>query len=514
MATVAVTTPGRTRAALVALLTSYAGAAITIVKGFVLIPLYLHYFGIDVYGAWLASANIVSLLALFDVGLSGVMYQRLATAWGARDEAAFARTSCAAMILVPCIFAAISLTGVVLAPFVPPLVHAAPAACRALSVSFGLTSIGTAGSVVLGNVLAVSSAWQRTEISAASRIAGQLVEVATIVGGLVAGGGVIALGAGSAAGAACSCGIALVWTASRWRSMRLPRPRFDLAELRELTRTTLPMMLSRIVGQVASNIQVALVSAVISPTAAAVYGLTERVLTIGHNFIGPIAGSVLSGFAHLVGERGVRGAIEPTRELLAIWSLAVAAIFPTLLALNHDFTVLWIGGANYGGLVLNVALCSAAILGTREMVMSIVLMSAGGIRASAWISIVEAAVRIPIVYIALRAVGMYGMPTASGVVSVVGLLVWSRFVARELDVEPGRRTRLVLTGALAVGLTLAVGVAETVWLPPAQSWLSLVAKGSVLGALHLGLAAGVDARGWNALLRRLGRRGRAAVAGS
>ncbi len=513
MATIAGATPGRTRAALVMLLTSYAGAAIAIVKGLVLVPLYLHYFGIEVYGAWLASANIVSLLAVLDVGLSAVMYQRLAAAWGARDEARFARISCAATILVPCIFAAMSVAGAVLAPFLPPLVHAPPASWHALSIGFGLTSAGTAGSVVLGNLLAVSAAWQRTEISAVARIAGQLTEIATIIGGLAAGGGVIALGAGSIAGAACSCGIALFWTVARWRSMRLPRLQFELTELRDLTHTTVPMMLSRIVVQVASNIQVALVSAIVSPAAAAVYALTERVLTIGYSFIGPIAGSVLSGLAHLVGERGVRGAVEPTRELLAIWSLAVAVIFPTLLALNHDFTVLWIGGTNYGGLVLNVALCTAAILGSREMVMTTVLTSAGAIRTSAWICLVEAAVRIPIIYIALRAVGMYGIPTASAVVSVIALLAWSFFVARELDVQTGYRARFVLTGTLTIALTLTIGLAETIWFPPARSWPSLIAKGSVLAALHVGLATGLDPTGRKALLRRLSRRGSASPAG-
>ena len=73
-------TPGRTRAAFLSLLTSYFGASIVIVKGIVLVPLYFHTFGVDVYGAFLASANVVGLLGVVDFGVSAVLYQRLAAA--------------------------------------------------------------------------------------------------------------------------------------------------------------------------------------------------------------------------------------------------------------------------------------------------------------------------------------------------------------------------------------------------------------------------------------------------
>jgi len=52
------------------------------VKGVVLVPLYLHKFGVDVYGAFLASANVIGLIGVVDFGISAVLYQRLAAAWG------------------------------------------------------------------------------------------------------------------------------------------------------------------------------------------------------------------------------------------------------------------------------------------------------------------------------------------------------------------------------------------------------------------------------------------------
>ena len=83
------TTPSRVRAAMISLGGSYLGAALTIVKGIFLVPLFLRVFGIELYGAFLASANVVGLLGIVDLGVSSVLAQRLAETWGARDRAQF-----------------------------------------------------------------------------------------------------------------------------------------------------------------------------------------------------------------------------------------------------------------------------------------------------------------------------------------------------------------------------------------------------------------------------------------
>src|SRR5689334_1529733 len=84
-------TGGRRQAAVVSLVMSYAGLTLSFVKGIVLVPLYFRYFSLSTYGSFLASANIVGLLGLLDLGVATVLYQRLAQAFGAKDNARFAR---------------------------------------------------------------------------------------------------------------------------------------------------------------------------------------------------------------------------------------------------------------------------------------------------------------------------------------------------------------------------------------------------------------------------------------
>ncbi len=498
-------TPGRTRAALVSLITSYTGTAIAMVKGVVLVPLYLHKFGVDVYGAFLASANVIGLIGVVDFGISAVLYQRLAAAWGARDRLLFRRLTGAAILLVPGLVALMVLTGVLLAPYVPDLVKAPGRAHAALTLTFILTAAGAGVTVATTNLVAVASAWQRTEVVAAARLGAQLVEIVVIVAGLLGGLGVVALGLASVVGASVGLTIGIVWTVVVWRAMGMARPRSNFADVADLIHTTVPMMLSRIVLQIGSNLEVALVSRLVSPVAAAVYSITERILRVAIGLVNPIAGSVLSGLSHLVGERGVSAARKPAREIIAVWSLVVAAVLPAIVALNHDFTVLWVGRENYGGPALNALLCAAAILGSREFVSSIVLTATGAISTVAWIGTFEMALRIVLIYVALRLVGVLGMPATSSAVSVICLIFYAWFVNNKLDIRGWDRWQFQLAGMISVTVSFLLGIAEIPALPVARTWTALVLKGSLVGCGHLAIALLLNPAGRTAILRRLGR---------
>jgi O-antigen/teichoic acid export membrane protein len=497
---------GRTRAALVSLAGSYLGTALAIVKGIFFVPFYLRLLGADVYGAWLATGNVVGLLGLADAGLTTVAYQKLGAAWGGGERRRFSDLAVAAMALITGVGAAIAVAGVVLSPWVPRLVHAPAEAWRTLSIAFSLAAIGAATTVMASCMIAIPTSWQRAEIGATARVSGQLVETAVIAAGLWMNWGVLSLAIGSIAGGLLSLAICAIWSAVCWRELKLGPPRLNRAGLFELARATAPLMVSRIVLQVDGNIEVALVSAFISPAAAAIYGITDRIFRTAVGFINPIAGSVVSGLAHYAGERGLTEALVPSRELIAIWSLIVAATLPPLLAINGDFTVLWVGAANYGGLGLSTALLLNETLGAREWMFSVVLLATGAIAISAWSAAIECLVRMPIMYFAIQRFGWLGLPNTQAAVTVFALVSYAWFAGRQLQLPPFKRLTLFTQGSLALGASFALGIAEAIWLPPATAWLTLIAKAAAVGCAHLALALALSGQGRRALQRRLGGR--------
>ena len=81
----------RRRTAQINLLLGYGRYTVFIFNQLLLVPLYLRLVGIDAYGSWLASGNVVTLLNVLDMGFSLVVTQRLANAFAEGDDTRFAR---------------------------------------------------------------------------------------------------------------------------------------------------------------------------------------------------------------------------------------------------------------------------------------------------------------------------------------------------------------------------------------------------------------------------------------
>ncbi len=499
----AVTSRERTRAALVSLVGNYAGSILAIIKGIIFVPLYFRILGADVYGAWLASGGLVGVLELLDAGISSAVYQRLGESWGAGDRSRFTRTVGAAGLILLTVAALLVTLGVTFAPFVPRLVQAPRASWTVLSLAFVFASCGAAGSILIANLAAVSAAWQRPAIGATTRIVGQLIETATIGVGLWIGWGVLALAIGSVTGAAASLIVGGLWTRLHWRRFELGTIRVRGTDLRELGQAVAPLMLGRIVLQIDANIEVTLVSILMNPTLAAVYAITDRILHMAISFISPIAGASISGLSHLVGEKGRGAALRPARELISVWSLVITATFPVLLVLNQDFTILWVGRNNYGGVGLNVALFLSELLGGREWLFSVLLLSSGAIAASAWISTAESLIRMPLMYLALLGLGWIGLPGAQALVSAVFLVIYSRLVAKQLSLASREQIGLLLQGFGPLLLSFLLAIVEIFLLPHARSWAMLTLKGASVGAAHLTLTLVLSPTGRGVFIRRL-----------
>lgn len=485
----AVAQPSRRRAAAWSLGLAYVGQGIAIAKGIVFVPLYLRYFSLDTYGAWLASANVVAILGLMELGLSMVFYQQLGHAFGAGERRRFASLVGAGAV---CMLALIVLFGGVaaaLAPIIPGLVNAPPGAQRPLMTTFLLVAVSAAMNLALSNAIAITHAWQRTEIGGAARVLGQLAEVVVLFGALTKGLGLVSLGVGALVGSLVSCGVVVSAIAVIWPRVGLPRPTLDRLTLREVLATGAPVAASRISSTVASNIEIALVAALMNPALAAVYGITERIFKLALGFVNPIAGSVLSPLAHLVGAHGLPATRKVIYELSAVWAGVVAVTFPTLLYINRDFVTLWVGAENYGGLPLSLAICVSTIISSRLFLSVIALTSLGEIARTSWSTLVEPLFRLPLMLLGLTLVGPIGLPLASSVGgAILAFWLFPRFLARKVGEQGHPGSSGQFAGHAAVLGCVGLAVLASTLLPRSSSWYQLAAAGAI-AAVAASLAA-------------------------
>ena len=71
----------------------------TLIQGLLLIPLYLSFIPIKIYGAWLASGNILAWISAIDPGLTIVLQQQTSTFYGAGKLKKVGKLICSGFIL-------------------------------------------------------------------------------------------------------------------------------------------------------------------------------------------------------------------------------------------------------------------------------------------------------------------------------------------------------------------------------------------------------------------------------
>jgi O-antigen/teichoic acid export membrane protein len=479
--------PSRRKAASWTLLTAYLITALALVKGFVFIPLYLRYFDLATYGAYGASAEMVGLLAILDVGIATAFHQRLAQRHGEGAAAEFAKMAGAGGIIMGLTAIAILGAGLSLASFVPRLIHAPESAQEAIATTFRLTVVGSVATILNQALLGIPQAWQKPFVNTISRIGGQIADMLLILFGLDQGWGVVALGVGALAGGLLSLALSLALVTRMWWLRALPPPVPDRASLRWLAGVGVPTLLARVAGQIASNLEVTLTSVMLGPAAAGIYNITARTFRLALGFLNPIVGASFSGLAHLRGERGPGALLGPLRELRGIYTLAIGVLLPGIVFINRDFVTLWVGADKYGDDLLTDALALATFLSAELSFLFLTVSATGRLRATAYLSALEGTIRVPLMLLGLSLLGMPGL--AFGAALGLGTLVLFAYppvLARGLELARGPAARIAHAGAPVALLGLGLAVLGAQIVPRAPSWLLLIVKGAGAG---LALAA-------------------------
>lgn len=480
--------PSRRRAAMVMLAGGYLSLALTVVQGLLMVPLYLRYIGPGMYGAWLASGDVLGWLAMLNLGIAGVVTQRMAAAHGRGERQVLGEYYGSGMLVQAALVTVLAGVAAGVAPFIPGWLGIRGEEARVLSRCFAIAGVATGLGIMSALAGTLPAAVQRMAFNAAANLACTLIGIGTTLWMLLAGQGLWALAWGMLARNGllllALAGNALVVMRSEGTRMRVRVP--VLRDLASLARSTLLTMLG---NTAAGRCDALLVAVVFRPELATVYVLTRRAAEIVSMFLALIGGAVYSGFAHLVGSghlaRARRVLAEADRGYLAAGALAVALY----MALNRTFVELWVGPAQYGGHLLTVLLGLNVLLVGRAALITYLLGGSGQIRQSAHLIFAEAVARVAAVLALLLVLGVPGVPLAGIATTAVSALVALKWLGRRLEGAEGA----TWTGAAwpAYALLLAAGAAAggERW---AGSWAGFAAAGAVFTAAGAALLVAMD----------------------
>jgi O-antigen/teichoic acid export membrane protein len=485
-----------------------ANVLLTLVTGLLLVPLYLRYFDLATYGAWLASGGVISAIAVLESGLSSVLTRRLATAQAGADAVIFARLTTSGLSLALTAGLAVMAIGVAVSPFVPAWVHAPPTQREALTLAIKLTSIAAGASIFHLNLGAITQAWQQTVAPGVISTTGYLANVVAILISLKMGAGVVSLAVGRLVLATTYNLGYVIYIGPQWRRKSLGYYRPNLLLAREIWREARTLLVAQIANTVSSNLESLVAAAMISPQVAAIVNLTGRLVTTARMFLEAVASAGFAGVAIAKESFDASAFQRVLTEYLTVAIVLSGLGAGAALALSPSVIPLWVGPAAFGGILLLILIAVSDTLAFRKGMLATVLIAGGQTALVARISLFEAVLRPIFLVSMVYALGIYGVPVSGILAYGIPLVLLSRLAQARLHLPVVAQLKAGVRG-------FTVGVASgLVWLtlvPRALTWFMVAVDLVLFGMIVVAISLAAD-RGWrlsvrhnaSVLLRRFG----------
>ncbi len=475
-------TVDRRRSAIVNVGFHYVAMVLVLVQGILLTPLYLRHVSVSLFGAWLATGSILSWIEMVDPGISSVLQQKVAAAYGGGDLRRLPGLIGTGIAIGAAISAA-PLLAWPAAPLIGRWVCHDTLDAETLTTAFrwalGGTSLSLASYAVTAVNIGLQRPWATGLIFTAASVIGMGATILLLHGGM----GLVAIPLGLFLRAALMLagnGAALLL----WGQRHLPAHwTLSREEVVELGHSSVYTFVSRLGSTLVARMDALVTAAMISPEAAAMLSLTGRAYDPVRMATERLTTAISPALAHLAGE-GKRDRVGDVSFLvLRVGGVLAAAGMACVVALDRQFVHLWVGDSLFAGQTVTIALGIAAGLAVLSTSMNQVAFALGGIRQTALATLGEGVLRVGLQLALARTLGIVGLPIAA-IISTMAVPVWylPRVIAGLAGVPSWRAAATVFWSAGSLGALVVAGAI----LQP-LTWRLVVGSGWPRFALAAGL---------------------------
>jgi len=385
------------------------------------VPVSVSHIPLDLYGAWLASGNILAWATMIDPGFGLLTQQQVAVTYGTGNLDSAGKIITGGVLLNFMVAALLAGICSILIPWLPQLLslsgpsvffyHQLQSACWMATLglfltvsSYAVTSSGYAiqGSIALGiiAVIAHSSAF--------------LVQIVLVI----AGYGPMGIAWGSVSRGALLLLGGIGYLAYRSRLLNIPL-RLDRNSIRQILRLTPFTLGARVFSTLSQNVSAFLLVRMVSPEAAVILRSTQSPFDLAVQFVNRPAAAIAPTLSHMAGA----GELSSKRTQLlrfmtfSVWMTSLA--FCGLLSLNQAFVNLWVGSSLYAGWTTNLALALGLITLSASALFSNLTYALGSFLST---SLILAAQSILSLFAMVVGAHFFGLPGVAGGAALGGLI--------------------------------------------------------------------------------------------
>ncbi|MBE0542933.1 MAG: lipopolysaccharide biosynthesis protein [Verrucomicrobia bacterium] len=409
----------RTRNYLKGLTTGYAATLATILVGLWLTPFTLRFLDREEYGLFALASDLLMWLGLLDLGITAGLNVQAAQLTGRPDAERLNRLASTAFFTQNVIVLMVLAVGSALALGIPHFFPVRPDLHRTTSVLMGMLVLGSAIGFSTKTFSALLVAHQQLHIDNLLKLALLAIRTVLTVLLLKEGWGLYSLAFASLAATLITSAIA-VWRT--WRLLPGLQIRWVLASwdvLKGLGNLGIWFSLGGIAGILITSFDRVVAAKMISVETVTTLSLTGRVYALFGGLLDQITNTARPMLGQLLGQNKIAEAQRVYRHLFTLSTgFAVIAAF-SLWAGNEPFVTRWVGGQNFGGPLLSLALALNLIVHSWVLPNRAVLSAALVVRPQALSRTVEAGLNLGLSVLLGYYLGLIGIVLGT---AVAGLL--------------------------------------------------------------------------------------------
>lgn len=415
----------------------YLANGIGLIRGLLIIPLYLYYIDPKLYGAWLATGNILMWLTLFDPGVGDVAIQKIAESYGSNSKREIIKYQISSSVIISFIISFIVIfIGVFGATLLlKTVITTHEIDFNNLSTAFDFAIFSTAITLfsfsLTGSIIGLQRTKQLGFIRNSSNVLGIIINVVLLMNGLK----LIALSFSMLFASFFSL-IAYAFLLIRIINKEKIGYGINIKFLANYSKIFTFTFMSKISDTLARNIDLILVGRFVGLEQVTVLSLTRRPLKFITQFITTPSIGMLPTISNLYGSRDnekLKTVVLATLKLLFLSIIIGASGFALF---NGNFIALWVGKKFYLGDTLNLIIAITFLTKTFSYVVYNYTFSLGAIKESSVFDFIKNIIWVFTIFISSYLWGIKGLLIGTLVVSIfTELWFYPKLLIKRLNIS-------------------------------------------------------------------------------
>lgn len=417
--------PSRTKSTKILAIGSYSILIVDIVQGVALVPFYISFIGERLYGFWLASGGIIAILGFLDLGIATLVVQRISREYGKKNFDGVGKYFFSGILISSFFMTLLFVLGYFFSFSLKTLfVEMTVVENEIIITAFQLALLALVFSLINNLIEGALNALQKPLIPKITQFISSILGLLTTLYILFQFRSILAIPAGLIIRSITSLIPNIVYLIILFTKNKIQLFLYDFYILKDYLKLTPNLFLSKLGTSFSGNIEPTLVAVFISAEVTVYYSVTKKAGELVRILFDRIAGILYPSLSHMYAEvKTIHYRKFCIKLIKYIFSTSLIA-FSIYFILNKNFICLWVGCNNYLGDLMTVMIGLSLLLSLFSNTLSYLLSSTGDIKFSSNVLFTESISKVLLLYALLNFIGIYGLPIAIIITSVIFLIIY------------------------------------------------------------------------------------------